>query len=302
MDRKGRQEKDVLVGLAETLATSGISKLLLHAWERRYGIEPAVRSPTGRRFYTHEQVERLRLLKSCTDGGHRIGSLVALSNEALSRLECELVGRQALAEIIDAIQSMDSDRLQALLQARAETEAPEHFIRVTVLPLMREIGSMWVAGQISIAAEHMTTAYIKRVLGGLFDRCPMPSPDAPRLVATTPEKEDHDIGALVVSLLARLRGWNALFLGAGLPASEIADAAHRRQVACVCLSALVGRVGFLQLHLQTLRSSLSPDIDIWIGGAAYSNLPPIAGVSFMSDMDVFLEALTSAAPALQKDK
>ncbi|AOG12121.1 MULTISPECIES: MerR family transcriptional regulator [unclassified Agrobacterium] len=300
MHRNRQQEREVLIGLAETLATSGISKLLLHAWERRYGLEPTERSPTGRRFYTREQVERLRLLKTCSDGGHRISSLVPLSNEALSRLECELAGRQTISEIIEAIKDMDSDRLQALLQARAETEAPEDFIRVTALPLMREVGSKWAAGEVSIAAEHMTTAYIKRVLGGLFDRCPMPSPDAPRLIATTPEKEDHDVGALVVTLLARLRGWNALFLGASLPARDIADAARRREVVCVCLSALVGRRATLQLHLETLRSSLSPYIDIWIGGAAYGNLPPITGVSFMSNMDVFLEALATAAPALQK--
>ncbi len=300
MHRNRQQEREVLVGLAETLATSGISKLLLHAWERRYGLEPTERSPTGRRFYTREQVERLRLLKSCSDGGHRISSLIPLSNEALLRLEYELSARQALSEIIDTVQSMDSDRLQALLQARAETEAPEQFIRATALPLMREIGSKWAEGEVSIAAEHMTTAHIKRILGGLFDRCPMPSPDAPRLVATTPEKEDHDIGALIVTLLARLRGWNALFLGASLPAGEIADAAHRREVSCVCLSALTGRKAALLRHLQALRSALSPDIDIWIGGAAYANLAPIAGVSFMSNMDVFLDALATEAPAFPK--
>lgn len=300
MHRNRQQEREVLVGLAETLATSGISKLLLHAWERRYGLEPAERSPTGRRFYTREQVERLRLLKTCSDGGHRISSLVPLPNEALLRLECELAGRQAVSEIIEAIKAMDSDRLQVLLQVRAETEAPEHFIRATVLPLMREIGSKWAAGDLSIAAEHMTTAHIKRILGGLFDRCPMPSADAPRLVATTPEKEDHDIGALIVALLARLRGWNALFLGGNLPASEIADAAHRREVYCVCLSALTGRKANLQRHLQTLRSILSRDIDIWIGGAAYANLAPMTGVSFMANMDVFLDALSSAAPARHK--
>ena len=300
MHRNRQQEREILVGLAETLATSGISKLLLHAWERRYGIEPAERSPTGRRFYTREQVERLRLLKTCTDGGHRISALAPLSNEALQRLESALTARQALSEIIDAVQSLDSDRLQALLQARAEAEAPEHFIRATALPLMGEVGSMWAAGAASIAAEHMATEHIKRILGGLFDRCPTPSPDAPRLIATTPEKEDHDIGALVATLLARLKGWNALFLGANMPAAEIADAAHRREVCCVCLSALAGRRAALQRHLQALRSALSPGIDIWIGGAAYGNLPPIPGVSFMSNMDVFVDALTAAAPALKK--
>ncbi|MDH4415366.1 MAG: MerR family transcriptional regulator [Rhizobium sp.] len=299
MQRNRQQHGETLIGLADTLAASGISKLLLHAWERRYGIEPAERSATGRRFYTRDQVERLRLLKSCSDGGHRIGSLVSLSSEALSRLEYELSARSSLSEIIEAAQAMDGDRLQMLLQARAEAEAPEDFIRATALPLMREIGSMWAAGEVTIAAEHMTTAQIKRILGGLFDRCPLPAPDAPRLIATTPEREEHDIGALVATLIARLRGWNALFLGAKLPASEIAEAAHRRGVRSVCLSSLTGRKAGLERHLGALRSMLSPGIDIWVGGSAYGSVSTIPGVSFMPDLDIFVDSLSTFAPALR---
>jgi methanogenic corrinoid protein MtbC1 len=291
MHRTRQQEKEALVGLAETLAISGVSKLLLHAWERRYGILPAERSPTGRRFYSRDQVERLRLLKSCSDGGHRIGSLVALSTEMLSRLEHEMEARNALSDILEAVRDLDSERLESLLQARAQRDAPEHFIRATVLPLMREIGSLWADGNVTIAAEHMATAQVTRILGGLFDRCSTPVGGAPHLIATTPEKEEHDLGALVVTLLARLRGWNALFLGANLPASEIADAAHRRNVRCVCLSALTGRKTQLERHLGALRAALSPDIAIWIGGPAYGVISSIPGVVFLPDLDAFLDML-----------
>ncbi|PLK72156.1 hypothetical protein C0V73_08785 [Rhizobium sp. TH135] len=300
MHRNRHQEREVLIGLAETLATSGVSKLLLHAWERRYGITPAERSPTGRRFYTREQVERLRLLKSCSDAGHRIGSLVPLSTEMLSRLEYELEARNALSDILDAVKALDSERLQSLLQTRAERDPPEHFIRATVLPLMREIGSLWAAGDVTIAAEHMTTAQIKRILGGLFDRCPPPAVDAPRLLATTPEKEEHDMGALVATLLARLKGWNALFLGANLPASEIVDAAHRRNVRCVCLSALTGRKAPLERHLGELRAALLPSIAIWLGGAAYMAMSDMPGVLFLQDLDAFLDMLAAKATDLRE--
>jgi methanogenic corrinoid protein MtbC1 len=275
---------------------SGLTKLLLHAWERRYGLEPAERTDTGRRFYTVEQVERLRLLKSCTDAGHRIGSLVALPLEALARIEQDLHTRQSLADILQAVQDLDSDRLYALLQERAEIQDPERFIRKTALPLMREVGTLWAAGELSIAAEHMTTAYIKRILGGLFDHCPPVPEGASRLVATTPDSEEHDIGALVVTLLSRLKGWNALFLGAKLPAQEIADVAHRRGVRCVCLSAITGRTAPLTRHLSELRTTLTPSIEIWIGGAAYEAVSSVPGVSYLPDLDAFMQALETAQP------
>lgn len=282
--------------MADALSASGITKLVLHAWERRYGMEPAERSPSGRRFYTSEQVERLRLLKICSDGGYRIGNLVGLSTEALSRIEADLNARNALSEILEAVKAMDSDRLQALLQARVEQDAPEQFIRATALPLMREVGSLWASSEASIAAEHMTTAQIKRILGSLFDQCPPVASDAPRLVATTPEHEEHDIGALVATLLARLRGWNALFLGANLPASEIADAACRRNARCVCLSALTGRKAGLERNLRSLRSLLAPEIEIWIGGPAYQTMPPLSGVRYFPDLEPYLAALDTVLP------
>jgi methanogenic corrinoid protein MtbC1 len=296
MRRIGQDKGQRLIGMADALSASGITKLVLHAWERRYGMEPAERTLSGRRFYTSEQVERLRLLKTCSDGGYRIGNLVGLPIEALCRIEADLNARKALSEILEAVKAMDSDRLQALLEARAEQDAPEHFIRATALPLMREVGSLWASGEASIAAEHMTTAQIQRILSGLFDRCPPVASDAPRLVATTPEHEEHHIGALVATLLARLRGWNALFLGANLPASEIAAAAHRREVHCVCLSALAGRKAGLERNLRSLRSMLVPEIEIWIGGAAYQALPAVPGVRYFPDLEPFLAALEAILP------
>lgn len=294
MRRKRQDKGDGLIALAEVLTASGIPKLLLHAWERRYGLEPSERSPTGRRFYTPEQAERLRLLKACSDGGHRISTIASLPIEQLQRLEAEIVARGALGDLLDAVRSMDSDRLQALLQDRAERQEPEEFIRRTALPLMRDIGSLWAEKDLTIAAEHMATAEVRRVIGGLFDRCPPPEENAPRLVATTPEREEHDVGALVATLIGRLNGWNAVFLGANLPAMDTAEAAHRRGVRCVCLSAVHGRKAALDRHLRALRSALSPEIEIWIGGPAYRAVPPIDGVTFIDDFDRFAEALSSA--------
>lgn len=280
-----------LMGLAEVVAATGLSKLVLHAWERRYGIKPVERTPTGRRFYDGEQVERLRLLKICSEGGHRIGKLVLLPDSALQHIAVDLAATRALQEILDAVEALDGERLQALLQARADRETPETFIHLTALPLLREVGLRWANGTVTIAAEHMTTAQIKRILGGLFDRCPPPSPMAPRLLATTPEREQHDIGALIVTLLARLKGWNALFLGANLPVEEIVGAAHRRGVSLVCLSALTGRAATLERQLRMMRSMLSPGIEIWVGGGAYASMPPIAGVTYMQTLEVFLQSL-----------
>ena len=61
---------------------TGISAECLRAWERRHGLAPAERD--GRtRFYSHEQLKRLEKIKSLTEDGHPISSLVELSDEQL---------------------------------------------------------------------------------------------------------------------------------------------------------------------------------------------------------------------------
>ncbi|MGN6528799.1 MAG: MerR family transcriptional regulator [Burkholderiaceae bacterium] len=55
----------------------------LRVWERRYGVvKPAV-SPSGHRLYSARDVRRLAQIKQLTETGHAIGSIAALSDEAL---------------------------------------------------------------------------------------------------------------------------------------------------------------------------------------------------------------------------
>jgi DNA-binding transcriptional MerR regulator len=67
-----------------TIATlTGISVERLRAWERRYGLAPAVRS--GRtRYYSRAQLEQLTRIKQLIDQGHPIGSIAGLTPEQLN--------------------------------------------------------------------------------------------------------------------------------------------------------------------------------------------------------------------------
>lgn len=61
---------------------TGVAVERLRAWERRHGFAPAHRD--GRtRFYSGEQLQRLRRIKHLIDQGHPISSLAGLSEEQL---------------------------------------------------------------------------------------------------------------------------------------------------------------------------------------------------------------------------
>jgi len=62
---------------------TGISTHNLRAWEKRHQLHPGERSDGGRRVYNEADVERLRLIKQCTDLGHSISKLAGLSVDEL---------------------------------------------------------------------------------------------------------------------------------------------------------------------------------------------------------------------------
>ncbi len=283
----GENDGQTLLSLAEVLCASGVSKLVLHAWERRYGLVPIQRSETGRRFYTAEQAERLRLLKVCSDAGHRIGTLIGLPLDDLQRIEMAEIARGRNAPLIAAIRAMNGEAFRARLLTRLQAEGPEVFLEATVLPLLREIGVLWSDGTLSIAAEHLATAKVKRILGSLLDDCPVAPDDAPRMITATLSGEEHDIGALGAALVARLHGWNSLCLGANMPPEEVAAAAAARGARCVCVSAVNGKPAQLETTLRILRGLLAKDVLLVTGGVAYGALKPPADVLYLPHFDAF---------------
>lgn len=58
---------------------TGLSPNTLRTWERRNFIQAGLRSPTGRRRYSQEQVEQLALMKRLTNMGDSISSISKLS-------------------------------------------------------------------------------------------------------------------------------------------------------------------------------------------------------------------------------
>jgi methylmalonyl-CoA mutase cobalamin-binding subunit len=59
---------------------------------------------------------------------------------------------------------------------------------------------------------------------------------APHLLATTPPRQRHELGALIVAAVAAGEGWRVTYLGPDLPPEEIAAAAREKGARVVALS------------------------------------------------------------------
>ena len=115
--------------------------------------------------------------------------------------------------------------------------------------------------------------------------CPAPTA-APKLLVATPAGERHAIGAALVGAAAAVEGWHVVYLGADLPAAEIADAAlasgARLSRSASCTSMRRERV---LGELRTLRARLPADVTLLVGGGGARTL---AGE--LATMDVVVES------------
>jgi MerR family transcriptional regulator, light-induced transcriptional regulator len=290
---------------------SGVNPHVLRAWERRYGVVTPVRSEGGQRLYSDLDVERLRLLRRLTGRGHGIGQLSRLSSDELERMirEEEPAGEpmatavalgdraaEFCAAAVGAAQRLDAGALQAVLERATVSLGVPEFLERVAAPAIREIGHGWQNGTMTVGQEHLATVVFRRVLGWIIDTVEAGESEARLLVATPPGKM-HELGALLAGAAAASEGWEVVYLGADLPASEVLSAAEQADVQAVALSIVLpaGDADLTQT-IRQIREGLPPAVQLFLGGAAVDEDPERfrkLGARIIESLEAFRATLRS---------
>ena len=137
-----------------------------------------------------------------------------------------------------------------------------------IAPLAQEIGEMWRDGTITAAHEHFASAVIRVFLGHAAKPF-AEEENAPVLLVATPIGQLHELGALLVGAAAANLGWRVTYLGASLPAAEIAGAARQNRASAVALSLVYPEDDpRLEGELARLRELLPAETVVLAGGRA----------------------------------
>jgi MerR family transcriptional regulator, light-induced transcriptional regulator len=260
---------------------AGITADVLRAWEKRYGVVMPARSVTGRRLYSDADIERLRLVREAMAGGRRIGDVAKLSHGVLERLvredrervvantEAGLRSPVDEPDLLDpalaAVRQADQRGLYRLLFRAVLVLTPSRFIEELATPLMHEVGALWERGELSPGHEHAATEAMRRVLSEMFAMLQASSDGRPSLVVATPSGQRHEIGAMLAATTAALEGWRVTYLGADLPAHDIARIARDVRAVAVAVSVTTDE-GDTPTELVRLRKALGRDVPILVGG------------------------------------
>jgi methanogenic corrinoid protein MtbC1 len=263
---------------------------VIRIWERRYNALSPSRTCTNRRMYCEEAIERLRLLRELTEGGHRIGSVARLCTDDLRKLANQHLTRsgppvppaqasQAEAPALDSPEDFvklaieaskvyDSERLSRLLLRARRQFGQRGMLHHVICPLIIHIGEEWQTGNLRPAHEHVATSVIRELL-----MTPVPgsqtAPNAPEIVITTPAGEMHELGAMMAAATARDLGWKVTYLGPNLPIEEIAACAVARKARAVALSVVYPeKCPVIEDKLRRMRLLLPESVTLLVGGRA----------------------------------
>jgi DNA-binding transcriptional MerR regulator/methylmalonyl-CoA mutase cobalamin-binding subunit len=285
---------------------TGLSQHVIRAWEKRYKAVTPTRTPTNRRVYTTEDIERLILLRRATLAGRSIGQVADLPTDELRQLVKEdefaqiqapaspsVVGTQlsngTFEACIRAIERLDPEALNTALERASVTMSKTALVEKVIAPLLEGIGDKWRDGSLRVASEHLASASVRTLLGNLNGAFPVMA-DAPRLVVTTPAGQLHELGALIAATAASAEGWHITYLGPSLPAEEIAAAAETNNSRAVALSIVLADDPHVKNELARLGQLLPENIALLVGGrssAHYADVLQQIGAVRLPDLPSF---------------
>ena len=180
-----------------------------------------------------------------------------------------------LQPILAAIESFDYATANTQLGSLATLLPVHKLIGEVVLPLMRRVGECWHNATLTVAQEHMTSAILRNLMGGLV-RLQEPSRQPMRILFATPSGEQHEFGILAAAMLAGATGFEPLYLGPNLPAREIVAAAERTSPQAVVLGTYTSEpTQETTEDLKLVASQLPKRTELWLGGSAARKALPV---------------------------
>jgi MerR family transcriptional regulator, light-induced transcriptional regulator len=297
---------------------SGVKSDLVRAWERRYQAVTPTRTAGGHRVYTDQDIARLKLLNQATSNGHSISQIAQFSLSDLKTLlkdesdttpisythavnakrNLSHLAEDYIEKCYAAVLAFDAKLLESHFENAIVELGSEAFIEHLLTPLLTQIGKSWKEGELRPVHEHMALSVIRSLTYILRNNNPSP-PNAPRMIVTTPMGQLHELGAMLAAIMAEFSGWQVTYLGADLPAEEIAMAVKYVDAQALTISlSFASDDHIVQKELRRLKKLIGNDVALIVGGRAayhFQGLLSEIGVLTIHSYQHFREILKELA-------
>jgi methanogenic corrinoid protein MtbC1 len=180
-------------------------------------------------------------------------------------------------EYLSAVLQGDSRQGIDLVLARTDAGLPIEAAYLEVLvPAQRELGRLWHAGELGIAEEHLVTQTTQRLMGLLATRTPRKAPTGTTAVCAAVAGNVHDIAVRVIADFLEIGGWRSVYLGADVPAQDLAAAIQYFDGDLLVLSAtLATQLERIADSIEAVRRLEGRSVKVMVGGLAFRDTPQL---------------------------
>jgi MerR family transcriptional regulator, light-induced transcriptional regulator len=281
---------------------TGLTAETLRAWERRYDCITPQRNESGRRSYSQNDLEKLKLLVCLTRSGHAISKIAQLDCEKLRHFQNQSVKQidtdqaNLFSQIIEALQNYRIEHCEQLLKRALLAHEPLEYARDILLPALQQVGQLWHEEKINIAQEHMFSSCVKRIVLTLVNTLHQPSKRNPSMLFATPSGEPHEFGILLGNLIATAQQYTCYYIGADLPAFDIIDASKHLKPDVIVIG-LVKSPAELQTTLELeklMKFAVTSSSKLWLAGQGAhfwfkQQAPALVNCEYIANIDQFYD-------------
>jgi len=217
----------ITYSVAQVEALTGIKAHTLRIWERRYDFLTPERTATNIRVYSDDQLKKLLNFGILVKNGYRISKLGKMADEEIY-IEVTKVLSDPSSEMNDEMKGltlcmleMNEEEFDDIFERQVMRRGFLKTITEVIYPFLQYVGVLWTTNKAMVAQEHYISNLIRQKLISAIERLALPSKDAPSIVFFLLEGEEHEIGLLLASFMAKSMGWKIYYLGQAVPLVNI---------------------------------------------------------------------------------
>ena len=255
---------------------SGIKAHTIRIWEKRYNLFEPERTDTNIRLYNLENLQKLLNVTLLYNNGYKISRIASLSQQEINENVHKLtinknaddwsIGLFKLA-MINFDQRLFTKTFNDLLEQFSFSE----IFKNVFVPLMNELGVLWLTNSISPSHEHFITSLVKQKIHAMCEDLQQKYTRRTdrRFVLFLPDNEIHELGLLYLQYEVLNNGFQCVFLGQSVPIESLSNLIDIGEpITFISYFTIEPAQDKIESYLNTFNSEIIENIDseLWILG------------------------------------
>jgi DNA-binding transcriptional MerR regulator len=267
---------------------TGINEHTLRAWERRYQVVEPERLENGRRVYSLDDLEKLKLITKLLQNGFLIGHIASYSRHELAQLWYE-TGSQGpttatrhLSEVLKSCEQALTTLAVDDLFARFERIKVEHGIREFLFhllqPLQVRVKECLEQGEMTTVHHQLfdtvARSHLLSILFNLNSRRVTTEFRSRAFLVANIGNALAEIDQLCAAVICAINEYQVVYLGGRLRAGELAETLRNLKLNTLVLGLPPDEETAVRDFLGELERSITGRCEFWLMGSRLAEPPP----------------------------